>query len=74
MCGGQNEMDKIFPSGLDFSPLGIIPPIPNSHFLSPELYQLLAASLKIYIKTEDKKHIINNNDNKEFLFKEPLVT
>ena len=74
MCVGQNEMDRIVPKGFDFSPLHIIPPVIHSHLLSPELYQLLAASLKIYIKTEDKKHGINNNDSKAFLYKEPLVT
>jgi hypothetical protein len=54
MCGGQNEMDRIVTKGFDVSSLGIIPPVLHSHFLSTELYQLLAASLKIYMKTEDK--------------------
>lgn len=47
-------MDRIVPKGFDFSPLGIIPPVLHSHIPSLELYQLLAASLKIYIQTEDK--------------------
>ena len=54
MCSGQNEMDRIVPRGFDFSPLGIIPPVLHSHFLSPELYQLLGASLKIYLKRKIK--------------------
>jgi hypothetical protein len=67
-------MDRIVPKGFDFSLLGIIAPVLHYHFLSPELYQLLEASLKIYIKIEDIKHRINNNDSKAFLYKEPLVT
>ena len=47
-------MDRIVPRGFDFSPLGIIPPVLHSHFLSPELYQLLGASLKIYLKRKIK--------------------
>jgi len=67
-------MDRIVSKGFDFSPLGIIPPVFHSHFLSPKLCQLLTASLKIYIKTEDKKHRINNIEGKAFLYREPLVT
>lgn len=46
MCGGQNEMDRIGPESFEFSPLGIIPPLLHSHFLSPELCHLLEGFVK----------------------------
>jgi hypothetical protein len=74
MCRRQNEIDRIVPKGFDFFRLGIIPPALHSHFLSPQLCHLFAASLIFYTKTEDKKHRINNDDSKAIIYKEPFVT
>jgi hypothetical protein len=58
-------MDRFVSEGFDFSPLNIIPKVLLSHFPSSELYQQLANSLKIHLKTESTKYKINNNDSKE---------